>query len=198
VRVAIQHTLDELEQQRLSEPRGGGGNPDERMFAVGPETAQLLNTLIHATRAARVLEIGGSMGYSTIWMAEAVEATSGHLTTLEYVPAKAAMLRGRIADAGVEATVEVREGDALSILPTLDGPWDFVLIDAWKEDYPAYFDLVFPKLRVGGLLMADNITYPTPPGPGIEQYLEKARSRSDAQSQLIPLANGLEITIRLG
>jgi predicted O-methyltransferase YrrM len=195
VRPAIQRTLDDLERQRLDEP--GGGNRDDRMFAVGPETAVLLNTLVHATGAANVLEIGGSFGYSTIWLAEAVEANHGQLTTLEYVPAKAAALRRRIAEAGVESTVTVQEGDAVSLLPRLAGPWDLVLVDAWKEDYPAYFDLVFPNLRVGGLLVADNITHPTPPGPGIEEYLQKARSRTDAQSQLIPLANGLELTIRL-
>lgn len=195
---AIQRTLDDLERQRLDEPGpGSGGGRDERMFAVGPETAKLLNTLIHATGAKRVLEIGGSMGYSTIWMAEAVQANDGQLMTLEYVPEKAARLRRRIAEAGVEATVQVQEGDALRILPTLAGPWDLILIDAWKEDYPAYFDLAFPMLSLHGLLVADNITYPTPPGAGIEQYLAKVHSRADAQSQLIPLGSGLELTIRL-
>jgi predicted O-methyltransferase YrrM len=197
LRAAIQRTLDDLERQRLDEPGQVRGDRSERMFAVGPETARFLNTLIHATRAKHVLEIGGSMGYATIWMAEAVEANGGQLTTLEYVPEKAALLRGRVADAGVEATVQVREGDALEILPTLRGPWDLVLVDAWKEDYPAYFDLVFPRMGVHGLMVADNITYPSPPGEGIEAYLAKARDRADAHSQLIPLGSGLELTIRL-
>jgi predicted O-methyltransferase YrrM len=194
---AIQRTLDDLERQRRAEPDQGRGGRNERMFAVGPDTARFLNTLIHATRAERVLEIGGSMGYSTIWMAEAVQANSGRLMTLEYVPEKAAQLRRRIAEAGVEATVQVQEGDALSILPTLGGPWDLILVDAWKEDYPAYFDLAFPQIAVGGLMAADNITHPAPPGAGIEQYLAKARSRDDARSQLIALGSGLELTIRL-
>ena len=68
---------------------------------------------------------------------------------------------------------------------------------AWKEDYPAYFELVFPQLRVGGLIAADNITHPVPPGEGIETYLHKARSRPDAQSQLIAIGKGLELTVRL-
>jgi predicted O-methyltransferase YrrM len=197
MREAIQRTLEDLERQRLDEPNQGRSSRDERMFAVGPETAKLLNTLIHATGAKRVLEIGGSMGYSTIWMAQAVEANGGKLSTLEYVPEKAALLRRRIAEAGVEATVEVHEGDALKILPTLAGPWDLVLVDAWKEDYPAYFDLVFPNLNVRGLMAADNITYPAPPGEGIEEYLRKARSSPNAQSQLLPLGSGIELTIRL-
>jgi len=70
--------------------------------------------------------------------------------------------------------------------------------DAWKYDYPAYFDLVFPKLKVGGLIVADNITFPTPVGEGIETYIKKARSQFNARSQLIPLGSGLELKIRLG
>jgi predicted O-methyltransferase YrrM len=209
MRQQIQRTLDGLERQRLSQPdqprpgerfsqHPGPNDLKDKMLAVGPDTAKLLNTLIRATRARNVLEIGGSMGYSTIWMAEAVEVNGGRLTTLEYVPEKAALLRQRISEAGLGATVEVYEGDALQILPQLNGPWDLVLVDAWKDDYPAYFDLVFPSLNVGGLMVADNITFPTPLGEGIETYLEKARSQPNAQSQLIPLASGLELTIRLG
>jgi predicted O-methyltransferase YrrM len=86
----------------------------------------------------------------------------------------------------------------LQIVPQLNGPWDFVLVDAWKDDYPAYFDIVFQNVNVGGLMVADNITFPTPPGEGIEKYVEKARSQPNAQSQLIPLGSGLELTVRLG
>jgi predicted O-methyltransferase YrrM len=209
MRQKIRQTLDEPERQRVSQPEPpsqgqrfsqhpGFDNMKDKMLAVGPETAKFLNTLIRATRARNVLEIGGSMGYSTVWMAEAVEVNGGRLATLEYVPEKAALLRQRIADADLGKVVEIHEGDALHILPRLSGPWDFVLVDAWKDDYPAYFDLVFQKLTTGGLMVADNITFPTPVGEGIEKYVEKARSQSNAQSQLIPLGSGLELTVRLG
>ena len=208
MRQEIQQTLEDLERQRLSTPdqprpgerfsqHPGPNDLKDKMLTVGPETAKLLNTLIRATQGRSVLEIGGSMGYSTIWMAEAVETNGGRLTTLEYVPEKAVLLRQRIAEADLEATVEVYEGDALQILPQLDGPWDFVLVDAWKDDYPAYFDLVYPKLKTGGLIVADNITFPTPVGEGIETYIKKARSQPNARSQLMPLGSGLELTTRL-
>jgi predicted O-methyltransferase YrrM len=207
MRLELQQVLAELEREREAQeqpppgerfhPRPGLGDLDDKMLAVGPETARLLNTFIRATRAQRVLEIGGSLGYSTLWMAEALEATGGRLLTTEYIPAKAAALRRRIAAAGVATTVELHEGDALRLLPQLDGPWDLVLVDAWKDDYPTYFELVFPRLRVGGLIVADNITYPLPPGEGIEAYLRKAHSHPDAQSQLIPIGSGLELTVRL-
>jgi predicted O-methyltransferase YrrM len=203
MREAIARTLAELEEQRQaqveSQPRTAGGprDRDQLMLAVGPDTGKLLNTLIQATSARRVLEIGGSMGYSTIWQAEAVERNGGTLTTLEAVRSKVEILRRRVAQAGLETTVEIIEGNALEVLPRLEGPLDFVLIDAWKADYPAYFDLVFPRLAAGGLIVADNITRPAPPEAGITAYLEKARSHPHAQSQLLPVGSGLELTIKL-
>jgi predicted O-methyltransferase YrrM len=205
-RAEVANTLEELERQRqhqlASFPRRGRGltDPHDRdrlMLAVGPDTGRFLNTLLGAIQARRALEIGGSMGYSTIWQAEALERTGGSLITLEAVPSKVEILKRRIAQAGLEQTVQVLAGDARTILPTLPGPFDLVLIDAWKDDYPTYFDLVFPKLRVGGLIVADNITRPSPPSQGILEYLRKVRSHPGAQTQLIPIGSGLELTIRL-
>jgi predicted O-methyltransferase YrrM len=106
-------------------------------------------------------------------------------------------LRRRVAQAGLETTVKIIAGNALEVLPRLEGPFDFVLIDAWKADYPAYFDLVFPKLVVGGLIVADNITRPAPPDGGITEYLNRARGNPEAQSQLLPIGSGLELTTKL-
>jgi predicted O-methyltransferase YrrM len=203
MRDAIVRTLAELEDQRQAQVErqsrapAGPRDRDQLMLAVGPDTGKLLNTLIQATSARRVLEIGGSMGYSTIWQAEAVERNGGTLTTLEAVPSKVEILRRRVAQAGLETTVKIIEGNALEALPRLEGPLDFVLVDAWKADYPTYFDLVFPKLVVGGLIVADNITHPAPPDAGITEYLNKARSHPDARSQLLPVGSGLELTIKL-
>jgi predicted O-methyltransferase YrrM len=112
------------------------------------------------------------------------------------VPAKAERVRQRIAQAGLEQTVQVIQGDALEHLPRLQTPFDLVLIDAWKDDYPAYFDLVFPRLRVGGLIVADNVPYDGPGQPGIAEYVQKARSHPGAQSQPVPLGSGIEVTLR--
>ncbi|MHB8618738.1 MAG: O-methyltransferase [Chloroflexota bacterium] len=197
MREQIQRTLDELEDQRQHEPeRFSNTSLDERMLAVGPDTARFLNSLARAMGARRVIEVGGSMGYSTIWLAEAVEVNGGRMTTLEMAPNKIAALHRRIAQAGLETVVEVKTGDARTSLADLAGPFDLVLIDAWKDDYPAYFDLIFPKMRVGGLMLADNILTPAPPGPGIGAYVEKARSQANAQSQLVAVGNGLEMTLR--
>jgi predicted O-methyltransferase YrrM len=199
MRSAIRDTLDELELQRLSESNGERGRArtmDERMLAVGPETGLFLNTLARATGAQAVLEVGGSFGYSTIWLAEAVEANGGRVISLENVPAKAERIRQRVTQAGLAGTVTIIEGDALEQLPLLQTPFDLVLIDAWKDDYPAYFDLVFPRLRLGGVIVADNVPYEGGGMPGIDAYVQKARSHPGAQSQPVPLGSGIEVTLR--
>ncbi|MGA3119932.1 MAG: O-methyltransferase [Polyangiaceae bacterium] len=202
MRKAIRQTLDELEQQRQAQvaaPRGPNGHRDRDalMLAVGPESGQFLNTLLRASGARCALEIGGSMGYSTIWQAEAIEQNGGHLITIEQVPSKVDVLRRRIAQAEVDKTVQVLEGDARTLIGELDGPFDFVLVDAWKSDYPTYFDLVFPKLKIGGLIVADNISRPAPPDPAILEYVERARNHSQASSQLVPIGSGLELTVKI-
>jgi len=198
MRKAIAHVLEELEAQRLEQSGEAPGTRDRdaRMLAVGPDTGQLLNTLIRATGARRVVEIGGSMGYSTIWQGEAVEANGGRLFSLERVPSKVQILEQRIAQAELEKTVQILEGDATQILRALEGPFDFVLVDAWKPDYPLYFDLVFPKLRLGGLMVADNIIRPEPDA-GITEYVRKAREHAEARSQVLAVGSGLELTVRV-
>jgi predicted O-methyltransferase YrrM len=194
----IARVLDELEAQRSAQSgeTPGTRDRDSLMLAVGPDTGRFLNTLIRATGARRVLEIGGSMGYSTIWQAEAVEANGGRLITLERIASKVEILKQRVAQAEVGETVQILEGDATQILRELEGPFDFVLVDAWKPDYPAYFDLAFPKLRLGGLMVADNITRPTPDA-GILEYVRKARAHAEARSQLVEIGSGLELTVRI-
>jgi predicted O-methyltransferase YrrM len=198
MRKAIAKVLEELEAQRNAQSAESPGTRDRDtlMLAVGPDSGQLLNTLIRATGARRVLEIGGSMGYSTIWQAEAVEANGGRLFTLERVPSKVEILKQRVAQAELGKTVQIIEGDAAQSIRELEGPFDFVLVDAWKPDYPLYFDLVFPKLRLGGLIVADNIIRPKPDA-GITEYVRKARSHAEARSQLLEVGSGLELTVRV-
>lgn len=200
MREAILRTLQALEAKRTERSEliapSGTRDRDRMMLAVGPDTGQFLNSLIRATRATRVLEVGGSMGYSTLWQAEALEQSGGRLITLEAFPAKAEALRKHVAEADLERTVQVIEGDAREVIPTLPGPFDFVLIDAWKADYPRYLELVLPKLSVGGLIVADNITFPEPDA-GIREYVRVARSHPELQSQLIPIGSGLELSVRL-
>ena len=96
-----------------------------------------------------MLEIGGSRGYSTIWLGAAVRAHGGHVTSLEANPVKLAASAGNIADAGLADWVEVIPGDAFETLERLDGPYDVVFLDAWKDDYEALFLLARARLDAG-------------------------------------------------
>jgi predicted O-methyltransferase YrrM len=122
----------------------------------GVAEARLLEALIAAGGARTVLEIGTFTAIGTMMMAAAL-GDGGHVTTLERDPEYAAVARGHIAASAYADRVELIEGDALEIIPQLDGPFDLVYIDAWKSDYPAYYDAVLPKLAPRGVIVADNL-----------------------------------------
>jgi caffeoyl-CoA O-methyltransferase len=125
-------------------------------IAVSPDAGRLLQVLLKAVGARRVLEVGTLGGYSAIWIARALP-DDGRLITLEAEPTHAAFARRFLARAGVAERVEVREGRALDLLPALDGErFDAVFLDADKEPLPTYFEWALRLLRPGGLLIADN------------------------------------------
>ncbi len=122
----------------------------------GSAEARLLEALIVAGGAQRVLEIGTFTGFGALAMAAALPA-GGHLTTLEVDEETAAAARRHIDSSPDRERIELIVGDALHTLARLDGPFDLVYIDAWKADYPAYYEAVVPKLAQRGLIVADNL-----------------------------------------
>ena len=111
---------------------------------VEPETAELLGVLVRGLGAARVLEIGTSNGYSTIWLADAAEATGGRVTSLEVLPSRTALAAQHLAHAGLAAVVDLRTEDAASALASFDdASWDLIFVDAERPAYVSYWtDLV--------------------------------------------------------
>jgi len=125
-------------------------------IAISPDEGRLLQVLLRAIGARRVLEVGTLGGYSAIWIARALPS-GGTLLTLEIEPSHAEFARRYLARAGVAERVEVRVGRALDLLPALDGErFDAVFLDADKEPLPTYFEWSLRLLRPGGLLVADN------------------------------------------
>ena len=125
-------------------------------ISISPDEGRLLQVLLRAVAARRVLEVGTLGGYSAIWMARALPP-DGSLLTLEIEPSHAEFARRHVLRAGVGDRVEVRVGRALDLLPALDGErFDAVFLDADKEPLPTYFDWALRLLRPGGLLIADN------------------------------------------
>src|ERR1700722_2935488 len=122
----------------------------------GLAEAHLLEALLVVGGARRVLEIGTFVGLGAVSMAAALPP-DGHVTTLEVNPDTAAAARRNIDDSGYGDRIELIVGDALQTLDRLEGPFDLVYIDAWKYDYPAYYDRVLPKLAERGVIVADNL-----------------------------------------
>jgi predicted O-methyltransferase YrrM len=123
---------------------------------VAPNQGKLLMLLAQVAGARRILEVGTLGGYSTIWLARALPA-DGSLVTLEYSPKHAEVARANIARAGFADRVEVMVGAALDTLPTLEGRFDFVFVDADKPGYPDYFRWALTLSRPGTVIVTDNM-----------------------------------------
>ena len=173
-------------------------------IAVPPETGRLLQLLLRAVGARRVLEVGTLGGYSAIWMARALPAHS-RILSLEREPAHAAFARRHIAAAGLESVIEVREGLALQLLPALDGErFDAVFLDADKEPLPTYFDWALRLLRPGGLVIADNTLRggrvvderaDDPELRGVREFNRRLASDPRVTGLLVPIGDGVGVGV---
>ncbi|MCL4810960.1 MAG: O-methyltransferase [Vicinamibacteraceae bacterium] len=130
---------------------------DRGQLAVSEEDGRFLRALVAASGTRSALEIGGASGYSAIWIGLGLRETGGRLTTIEYDPQRARELKDNVARAGLSDIVTVVSGDAFAQIPRLQGDFDFVFLDAWKRDYRKFFELVFPRLRAGGLFLGHNV-----------------------------------------
>ncbi|MEU6995358.1 class I SAM-dependent methyltransferase [Streptomyces sp. NPDC046465] len=189
------------EQQELEVLRAAGGTAlRERagsfMLDVGPEVGLFLNTLVRAVAARTVVEIGGSVGYSTVWLAEAVRATGGRLYSIEVDQDKQDEQRAHLTAAGLDAHVELTTREAPDLMPSLSAPVDLVLLDHWKELYVRDFDACWPVLRPGGLVVADNVLIPRKNAEVIARYRRHISELPDAQSHMLALGDGLEVTTK--
>src|SRR5277367_1819040 len=152
----ISSVLARLEAEDEAE-RAAGLGVMERSRAIKPTTGRFLFALCAGQPSCEVLEIGGSRGYSTIWLAAAVRILGGHVTSLEWDPVKLALSGAAIEEAGLGDWVEIVPGDAYEAIPALSGPFDVVFLDAEKEYYEDFFGLVLGKLEPGGVVVADNV-----------------------------------------
>jgi len=122
-----------------------------------PGDAMMLRILVESSGAKRGIEVGSASGFGAVNMGIAFERTGGHLYTLEIDPQSAKVCRDNLQKIGLENTVTCIEGDALKTLSTLEGEFDFVFIDALKQDYLKYFKLIEPKLKPGAVVVGDNV-----------------------------------------
>jgi predicted O-methyltransferase YrrM len=168
---------------------------DEFLLAVGPDTATILNILAKSIKAKTILEIGGTYGYSTIFFAEAARATGGKVISLELVEEKVRYARERLVRARLDRFVDYRIGSALETLSDLPGPFDFVLIDLWKDLYVPCLELIYDKLVPGALVAADNMLLPEMARPDAERYQRRVREL-EFDTLLLPVGSGVELSRR--
>lgn len=166
----------------------------KRMLNISPDTGRLLWILVRAARASRILEVGTSNAYSTIWLADAARGTGGRVTTLELNAGKVGLARENLARAGLADRVEIVQGRAADTLAGLSGPFDFVFLDADRGNYLAYLELVVPKLVAGGLLVTDNVTSHA---HELGDYLRRVKSHPALLSVTVPIGKGEEVSVKL-
>lgn len=169
---------------------------DEFLLPVGAEVGRFLHALILARRPARILELGTSYGYSTLFLADAARAVGAEVVTMELAAYKQDHARQQLERAGLAGAVDFRCGDAVAMLAADAGPWDFVLLDIWKELYTPCFAALYPRLSEEGVICADNMIEPAMARPEVREYRAAVRAKADLQTTLLPIGQGVELTVR--
>jgi len=171
---------------------------------VGPAEGALLHLLTRLVRARRALELGTAIGYSATWIARALEP-GGELVTVERDPETAKLAAGNLERTGVADRVRILVGDAQEIVGDLGGPFDLVFNDIDKEAYPAVLPRVADRLRVGGLLVTDNVLWGGSVAKGRGDAATRAiRAYNDAlaadprfASVILPLRDGVSVALKV-
>jgi predicted O-methyltransferase YrrM len=190
----VRAVLERLEREDAEE-RAAGVPIEQRSRQVARTTGQFLFSLVAHHPGCDVLEIGGSRGYSAIWLACGVRYLGGRVLSLEHDPAKCEAWRRNVEEAGVSEWADLVEGDAFTTLPALDDVFDLVFLDAEKEQYEALFALARDKVEPAALIVADNVLSHADP---LAAYSAARQADPTLESVTVPLDRGLELSIVLG
>jgi predicted O-methyltransferase YrrM len=166
----------------------------QRARAVAPTTGRFLFALVCHHPGCDVLEIGGSRGYSTLWLAAGARYLGGRVVSLERDPAKTDVRRRNIEEAGLSEWVELVDGDAFETIPQLAEAFDVVFLDAEKDDYEALFALAREKVEPGAVVVADNVVSHE---ETLGAYSRARQADPTLTSVTVPLDRGLELTALL-
>jgi predicted O-methyltransferase YrrM len=164
---------------------------EQRARQVARTTGQFLFAFVAPQADCEVLELGGSRGYSTLWLAAGVRYLGGRVLSLEADPAKVEAWRANVEEAGLDDVAELLPGDAFETLPQIDDVFDLVFLDAEKEQYEALFELARPKLEPGAVVIADNVLSHE---DVLGAYSRARQADPTLESVTVPLDRGLEIS----
>lgn len=187
----------EADARRMQEMGAAGfAVRDEFLLPVGEDVGRFLHALILARRPRRILELGTSYGYSTLFLADAARIVGARVITMELADYKQAHARAELAEAGLADVVDFRCGDAVAMTAADPGQFDFALLDIWKELYLPCFEALYPRLADEGVICADNMIEPAMARPEVRQYRAAVQARPDLQTALLPIGQGIELTVR--
>jgi predicted O-methyltransferase YrrM len=164
---------------------------EQRARQVARTTGQFLFSFVAPQTDCEVLELGGSRGYSTIWLAAGVRYLGGRVLSLENDPAKVEAWRANVEEAGLSDWAELVPGDAFETLPAIDDVFDVVFLDAEKELYEPLFELARDKLEPGAVVIADNVLSHE---EVLGAYSRARQADPTLESVTVPLDRGLEIS----
>ena len=189
----VRRVLARLEREDADE-RARGLPPSERARQVARTTGRFLFSLVAPQTDCEVLELGGSRGYSSIWLAAGVRYLGGRVLSIEHDPRKVEAWRRNVADAGLDDWADLIAGDALDAVPAIDDVFDVVFIDAEKEDYEQLFHLAREKVEPGAVFVADNVLSHE---ETLGAYSRARQSDPTLESVTVPLDRGLELSVVL-
>lgn len=170
--------------------------------SVGAEVGKFIGLLVRLIQAKRVLELGTGLGYSTIWLGEALRTTGGKLISVENDAKMHSQAQGNVAAVGLSSIVELVLGDAPSVVETLKGPFDLILQDSGKSLYPVLLERCIELTRDYGVIVADDALFkPLGVSDGlsdpIHSYNQMVFSDQRLYSTILPVGDGLTVSIKL-
>lgn len=165
----------------------------KKVLNLDPETALLVGILVRSGRRTRLLEIGTSNGYSTIWLAWAARPRDGHIVSIDRSADKLALADANLRRAGLRDRVDLRHGEATEVVAGLPGPFDLVFFDADRWSAPAQLAQLLPKLTPDVLVLADNaLSHPAE----VADYLAAVRGLPGFDHAVVPVGKGLSVAYR--
>ncbi|TVP39083.1 O-methyltransferase [Candidatus Nitrosocosmicus arcticus] len=212
----IMKVLNELEKQSTLERSGLTDiSHEDSMLAITNDTGKFFSILLSSMNAKKILEVGTSVGYSTLWIAysfyqnkENSHLSKKNVTTIDNNPIKVKKALTNFKNAGVNDIIEIIEGNSLEVLKHLSNKvkenpddrnqyYDFIFLDADKENLTEYFDLALSMVKKGGIIVTDNVLYPEEYRPTMSKYLEHIRKKDFVQSVTVPIGYGEEISLKI-
>jgi caffeoyl-CoA O-methyltransferase len=189
----VRAVLARLEAEDADE-RARGVARERRARQVARTTGQFLFAFVAPQTDCEVLEIGGSRGYSSIWLAAGVRNLGGRVLSLESDPAKVEVWRANVEEAGLDDWADLIEGDAFETLPPIDDVFDVIFLDAEKEQYERLFAEARGKLEPGAVVIADNVLSHQ---ETLGAYSQARQADPTLESVTLPLDRGLELSVVL-